>query len=157
MNSSSLPDFQKDRNSKFLHSFDKINTNQILKKKYINAKKNNSFGNRDFLEDKPLFEDNSLKGGLIQTKEEPGYSMIFFVWSSIVILNCSYGVWAPLLPISSEAHHVPQIYLGFMFASYSVSMALWSPFVGKYQLALGRRNMWRWGLIIVSMAFLGFF
>mmetsp|Transcript_16277 Transcript_16277/g.14207 ORF Transcript_16277/g.14207 Transcript_16277/m.14207 type:complete len:123 (-) Transcript_16277:543-911(-) len=36
-------------------------------------------------------------------------------------------------------------------------MAIFSPLVGKYQKKLGRRNMCRWGMIIVALPFLGFY
>mmetsp|Transcript_10179 Transcript_10179/g.11611 ORF Transcript_10179/g.11611 Transcript_10179/m.11611 type:complete len:123 (+) Transcript_10179:335-703(+) len=36
-------------------------------------------------------------------------------------------------------------------------MAIFSPLVGKYQMKLGRRNMCRWGMIIVALPFLGFY
>lgn len=44
-----------------------------------------------------------------------------------------------------------------MFATYSVSMTIFSPLIGKYQYSFGRRNMIMCGLIIASFAFLGFY
>jgi MFS family permease len=35
-------------------------------------------------------------------------------------------------------------------------MAAFSPVVGKYQFQLGRRNLSRWGMLIVAFPFLGF-
>ncbi|CAI2367211.1 unnamed protein product [Moneuplotes crassus] len=36
-------------------------------------------------------------------------------------------------------------------------MAIFSPIVGKYLYSFGRRNMCRWGMILVAVPFLGFF
>ncbi|CAI2367149.1 unnamed protein product [Moneuplotes crassus] len=86
-------------------------------------------------------------------------SLLPMVYLCVVnmLLNCSYGICAPLLPIDAERHDIDQIYLGFMFCVYSVSMAIFSPIVGKYLYTLGRRNMCKWGMIIVAAPFLGFF
>lgn len=73
------------------------------------------------------------------------------------ILNCSYGICAPFLPLEADKHNIDQGYLGIMFCIYSITMAAMSPVVGKYQYQFGRRNMSRWGMLIVGIPFLGFY
>lgn len=36
-------------------------------------------------------------------------------------------------------------------------MAITSPIIGKYQYLIGRRNVARWGMLIVGVPFLGFY
>ena len=57
----------------------------------------------------------------------------------------------------AEEHQVSQSYLGAMLCAYSVSMAAMCPVVGKNQNRLGRRNMARYGMLIVGLPFLGFY
>lgn len=54
-------------------------------------------------------------------------------------------------------HNINQMFIGIMFACYSVTMAIFSPIVGKYQNGFGRRNMCRWGMMVASLPFFGFF
>lgn len=83
--------------------------------------------------------------------------LILSLFLTNLMLNCSYGICAPFLPMMADEHEIDQSYLGIMFCVYSISMAIISPFVGKYQYLLGRRNMARWGMIIVGIPFLGFY
>ncbi|CAI2367189.1 unnamed protein product [Moneuplotes crassus] len=94
---------------------------------------------------------------LKSSEEETSIILMIYICTTNMLLNCSYGICAPLLPIDAEKHNIDQIYLGFMFCVYSVSMAIFCPIVGKYLYTLGRRNMCKWGMIVVAVPFLGFF
>lgn len=80
--------------------------------------------------------------------------MVLFFW--ILILNASYSICAPFLPMEADKHNISQSWLGIMFCVYSISMAAFSPVVGKYQYQLGRRNLSKWGMIVVAFPFVGF-
>ncbi|CAI2367061.1 unnamed protein product [Moneuplotes crassus] len=112
---------------------------------------------------KPLIEkgedDQGNESCATSTSSEGEVSQILIVYMciTIVILDCSYGICAPLLPIDAEKHNIDQVYLGFMFCIYSVSMAIFCPIVGKHLYTFGRRNMCRWGMLAVAIPSLGFF
>lgn len=56
----------------------------------------------------------------------------------------------------ADAHSIDQRYIGIMFCVYSISMAIFSPIIGKYQFMVGRRNVVSSGMLIVGIPFLGF-
>ena len=82
--------------------------------------------------------------------------LIGLLFVTNLFLNASYGICAPFLPMMAEMHSINQRYLGIMFWVYSISMAIASPIIGKFQLAIGRRNVVSLGMVIVGVPFLGF-
>ncbi|CAI2367531.1 unnamed protein product [Moneuplotes crassus] len=111
---------------------------------------------------KPLIEKEDDDGNetCLSSRGSEGEAskmLIAYMCITTMLLDCSYGICAPLLPIDAEKHNIDQIYLGFMFCVYSVSMAMFCPIVGKYLYTLGRRNMCKWGMIVVAVPSLGFF
>lgn len=84
------------------------------------------------------------------------FLILCLFWVNL-LLNASYGICAPFLPMMADERNISQSYLGIMFCVYSISMAMMSPFVGKYQFEFGRRNMAKYGMLLAGIPFLGFY
>ena len=76
----------------------------------------------------------------------------------ISILNCSaYTIIAPFVPLILDKKGIDQKWMGWIFASYPISVILFSPLVGKMLSKSGRRSKFiAVGLAIMGVTFLNF-
>jgi len=91
--------------------------------------------------------DNELK-----TKRK-----IFFVLF-ISVFSCMLGVGTivPILPIYAETLGASGLWLGAIFAGFSLSRIVFMPLIGKFSDRMGRKRFIALGLLIYTLSSLGF-
>lgn len=75
-----------------------------------------------------------------------------------LIVTMGYGLIMPVMPFYAESLGANATQLGFLYASYSITQFLFSPFWGRMSDRTGRRPIILWGLLGFSITFviLGF-
>ena len=73
-----------------------------------------------------------------------------------LIANSAYSSIAPFFPGEAVKKHVPQFYIGFIFAGYSVSMWIFSPLFSSLLKQYGRKKVLMLGCLCESFAILLF-
>lgn len=66
------------------------------------------------------------------------------------------GIIAPLLPIYAEELGATDIWVGIIFASFSISRSIFMPFVGRLSDRYGRKRFITIGILIYSLISLGY-
>ena len=60
--------------------------------------------------------------------------MLYWLLLSSFVANGAYSVCAPILPLELAEKGISGIWVGIIFATYSIGSICWSPIVGKYLL-----------------------
>jgi len=66
------------------------------------------------------------------------------------------GIIAPLLPIYAEKMGATDIWIGIIFASFSISRSIFMPFVGRLSDRYGRKRFITIGILVYSLISLGY-
>lgn len=66
------------------------------------------------------------------------------------------GIIAPLLPLYAEELGASGIWIGVIFASFSISRTIFMPFVGRFSDRYGRKRFITIGILIYSVISLGY-
>jgi len=66
------------------------------------------------------------------------------------------GIIAPLLPIYAEELGATDIWIGIIFASFSISRSIFMPFVGRLSDRYGRKRFITIGILIYALISLGY-
>ena len=82
--------------------------------------------------------------------------LVIWVISSACIHNIAYSFIAPLLPLEFERKQIPAIYIGMVFAIFSVAQIIFSPFVGKLFDRVGHKNLIGGGIGVMGTAIVCF-
>lgn len=93
-----------------------------------------------------------------QGSPEKGYNRRVLGVLFISILSCMVGVGiiAPLLPVYATEMGATGIWLGLIFAGFSVSRAISMPLIGRWSDVFGRKRFIASGLLVYTLAALGF-
>jgi len=73
-----------------------------------------------------------------------------------LIANSAYSSIAPFFPNEALSKGIPNFYIGYIFAGYSVSMWIFSPLFSSLLSKYGRKNILMLGCICESSAILLF-
>ena len=66
------------------------------------------------------------------------------------------GIIAPLLPLYAEKLGATDIWIGVIFASFSISRSIFMPFVGRLSDRYGRKRLITIGILVYSIISLGY-
>jgi len=82
---------------------------------------------------------------------------VFLVsFMAVFVSMIGIGLIVPLLPIYAESLGARGIWLGVIFSGFSISRALFMPFVGKWSDQKGRKIFIALGLFLYTIISLGF-
>ena len=70
--------------------------------------------------------------------------------------NSAYSSIAPFFPREAGIKGVPDAYIGFIFAGYSIAMTVFSPLLGNMLTKYGRKKVLVLGCVCESMAMIAF-
>jgi len=70
--------------------------------------------------------------------------------------NSAYAIIAPFLPFEFASKGIDSIWIGYIFAIYSVAVVLCSPVIGSIMALMGRRNLVVFGMILMGCSFIVF-
>jgi len=73
-----------------------------------------------------------------------------------LITNSAYSSIAPFYPFEAIKKGVNPVYIGFIFAVYSLTKTLVSPIVGSVMNTVSRKKIILFGLLVEGIAILGF-
>ena len=79
-----------------------------------------------------------------------GYKLILYI--VIIFSNSVYGLAAPFLPLIFAKKNMSGAWVGLIFAIFSISQILVSPFVGVIVNRVGQTNLITLGLVFMGLA-----
>ena len=74
----------------------------------------------------------------------------------MILSSAFYALSAPFLPIMFEEKQIRQEYVGFVFASFSLALIIFSPQVGRMIDHFGQPNLLGFGLLLMGLSVLSF-
>ena len=74
----------------------------------------------------------------------------------MILSSAFYALSAPFLPVMFEEKDIGAEYVGFVFASFSIALIIFSPLVGGLIDHFGQPNLLGFGLTLMGVSVLGF-
>ena len=83
-------------------------------------------------------------------------SLLCTILFTSLVANGAYSVPAPYMPLEFKRIGIDQIWIGWIFAFYSIAIVCVSPFVPKIISKFGRRSPVIFGMFLMGLSFLQF-
>ena len=82
--------------------------------------------------------------------------LVIWILFTNLVSNSAYALCAPFLPLEFESKGLEGVYVGTVFAIYSVAVVIVSPLVGKTVDRIGHKSLLAGGIGVMGIAFVCF-